>query len=162
MEGALSFEDFLNDLNEDSAWLEDVEVNPLPAEREFSFPDAPDAPDAPDDEVHEENAVNEAVTSLPEASGRVIPPPPPAQEYDSFDELFNSLQSYYRNNGAAIIKKSPGNKVNVNGTVIPTYYSIVCDRGASRASQSSGLRKSTTGKVNCPFKLTASASKKAN
>lgn len=166
MEGELSFEDFINDFEDDPAWLEDVEINRLPAVHKFNFPNAPG------DETCEEDATNEVIAglededeaagSLTEASGREIPLPPPAQEYDSFDELFISLQAYYRNNGAAIIKKSPGNKANVNGTVIPTYYSIVCDRGASRASQSSGTRKATTSKVNCPFKITASASKKAN
>lgn len=169
MERSLTFKDFLNEAGDDSTWLNGIRDSSQPAGDEAS---AASAPNDLGDEVPKENKAIaslgdikvefEAAASLAEERAREIPLPPPPQLYNSFNDLFNSLQAYYRNNGAAIVKKSPGNKAKVNGKLIPTYYSIVCDRGARRASQSSGVQKASTGKVNCPFKITASASKKAN
>lgn len=93
---------------------------------------------------------------------RPIPQPPPPQEFDSFEDLYNFLQSFYRDNGAALVKKNAGNYIEVDGRRFPTRYSLVCDRGASRPPRGEGVRKTATSKVDCQFKLTASATRKSN
>ncbi|KAK7420282.1 hypothetical protein QQZ08_010482 [Neonectria magnoliae] len=72
------------------------------------------------------------------------------------------IPSFHRENGAALVKKSSSKKKEVNGTMIPTYVVLICDRGGNRPSVSAGLRHSTTQKTDCPFKITAKASQKSN
>lgn len=87
---------------------------------------------------------------------------PVSVTYDSFEDLFSFLQSFYRDNGAALVKKSSAKKKEVNGEVIPTYITLICDRGGLRPSESTGLRQSSMHKTGCEFKITAKTSQKAN
>ncbi|KAL7894805.1 hypothetical protein HDV63DRAFT_406789 [Trichoderma sp. SZMC 28014] len=102
MEGLLTFTDFLNKVGDDSAWLNGIRDS-QPADDEVS---AAGALNDLGDKVLEEN---DAIASpevkfkaVAEERAREIPLLPPPQLYNSFNDLFNSLQAYYRNNGAAI------------------------------------------------------------
>ncbi|KKO96460.1 hypothetical protein THAR02_11439 [Trichoderma harzianum] len=156
MEGGISYvDDFLNDVTDSFPWSEGPADNSQGVSDDFNLPDAvgddPDLPDAVSDKLLHETTVDDEIVTIAsqnEGSGREIPLPPPSQEYDTFEELFNALQLFYRDHGAAIVKKSPGNKVKVNGEMIPTWYAIECDRGARRPPEGAGIRKTATEKVN--------------
>lgn len=90
-----------------------------------------------------------------------IPPLPPSPVFESFDQIYDYLQGFYRENGAALVKRSSGGKRMINGNFIPTHIILGCDRGRGRPSKSLGLRSSSTTKINCPFKVTAKTSLKA-
>ena len=96
--------------------------------------------------------------------GIEIPPLPPSQLYDSFQTLYNTVQSWAKTSGAAFIKKNPGNyrDLDGSGTRVPTYYVLQCDRGPGRPSRGTGLRQTSTTKNDCAYKITASATKKNN
>lgn len=106
--------------------------------------------------------MSDSAESLEQPEYSEIPPPPPSALYSSFEDLFSFLQTFHRKNGAALVKKSSSAKREVNGVMINTYVALVCDRGAARASAATGQRKSSTQKVNCPFSITATATKKSN
>ncbi|KAM4058145.1 hypothetical protein HRG_010910 [Hirsutella rhossiliensis] len=50
---------------------------------------------------------NEAQEALPSWQ---IRPLPPSQAYDSYDELYDFIQGFHRDNGAALIKRSSSEK----------------------------------------------------
>lgn len=89
-----------------------------------------------------------------------IPPLPPSPTFESFDELYEYLQRFCRENGAALVKSSSGGKRMINGKMISTHVILVCDRGRRRPSQATGLRSCSTTKNDCRFKVTAKTSKK--
>lgn len=91
-----------------------------------------------------------------------IPPPPPSAVYDSFDDLMAFLQGFHRENGAAVRKLKSASPREINGVKTPTYVILVCDRAGSIASTSTGIRKSSTQRTECPFKITATATKRSN
>ena len=86
-------------------------------------------------------------------------PLPPSILFDSLDDLVDAVQDHMRANGACVVKKSPTNYRDFSGTRKPTSISLLCDRGRSRPSESTGLRLTASRKRDCPFKLMASASK---
>jgi hypothetical protein len=81
-----------------------------------------------------------------------IPDPPPSPQFDSFNDLLSFLQDFYRNNGAALIKRS----------TCPSHVILGCDRGRIRPSESSGIRQTSTSKTGCLFKVIAKTNKKLN
>lgn len=91
-----------------------------------------------------------------------VPPLPPSVLYDSFDDLFNFLQAWARSNGVGFVKKAASNRREINGTKIPTYWLLLCDRGPARPSESRGHRQTSTQKVDCPVQISASATQKNN
>lgn len=103
----------------------------------------------------------EPLSSAATISTLQIAPLPPSSLYDSLDDLIEAVQQHQRSNGAAIVKKSPSNYRIFEGEIEarPSYYTLVCDRGCRRPSESTGLRKTSTQKRDCPFRLIASATK---
>ncbi|UNI23958.1 hypothetical protein JDV02_009745 [Purpureocillium takamizusanense] len=91
-----------------------------------------------------------------------IPLPPESGEYSTVNDLMAALNAFYATRGAAVVKKSASNYRVVNGVRIPTYYSVNCDRGPRRASASKGLRRASTLKLDCPFRIVAAATKASN
>lgn len=91
-----------------------------------------------------------------------IPPLPPSATFDSFNELYAFLQTFHRENGAAIVKRNSWGKRIVNGQAQVMNYILICDRGRSRASKSVGLRNASTQKIDCPVKITASMKESSN
>ncbi|CCE29047.1 uncharacterized protein CPUR_02738 [Claviceps purpurea 20.1] len=85
-----------------------------------------------------------------------IPDLPQSTQFDSFDDLYDFLQSFHRDNGAALTKDRTRKKAGVMTSCV-----FVCDRGSRRPSASAGLRNTTTQKIDCPFKIVASTSKRA-
>ncbi|KFA77851.1 hypothetical protein S40288_09761 [Stachybotrys chartarum IBT 40288] len=138
-----SFLDFQDDATEYAADTDDDDAG------DDAGDDAPDNIAARDEDTFDE--VFEGI----------IPPPPPSGQYSTLDELYETLHQFYKVNGAAIVKKSPSNYAWVNGIRQPTYCKFICDRGPVRVSQSVGLRKASTAKIDCPFQALASAPKKA-
>lgn len=98
----------------------------------------------------------------PDPGDTEIPPIPPSVMYNSFDDLFNFLQSWARANGAAFVKKSGSNRREFNGTKIATHWLLLCDRGGSRPSRGLGHRQTSTQKTDCPVRVCASATKRNN
>ena len=94
-----------------------------------------------------------------DVAGTPFPPLPPSPVFDTCNELFAFLHDFHINNGAAIVRASSGTKRNVDGILQPTWIKFKCDRGPQRESQSAGLRKTSTQKMDCPFTITASATK---
>ena len=94
--------------------------------------------------------------------GTPIPQLPLSLIFDTYDELFAFLRDFHINNGAAIVKASSGTQRDIDGTLQPTWIKFKCDRGPQRQSQSAGLRKSSTQKIDCPVTITASATKSSN
>ncbi|KAH7124277.1 hypothetical protein EDB81DRAFT_214764 [Dactylonectria macrodidyma] len=66
-----------------------------------------------------------------EISSREIPPPPESPNFHTFDELFNFLQDFYLNNGAALIKKAATKKRGIDGNPQLRYVTLACDRCAA-------------------------------
>ncbi|KAL3954621.1 hypothetical protein ACCO45_010184 [Purpureocillium lilacinum] len=87
------------------------------------------------------------------------PPAPESGEYPTINALMAALNAFYVTRGAAVVKKSASNYRIVNGVRMPTYYSVNCDRGPRRASSSKGLRRASTLKLDCPFRIVAAATK---
>lgn len=94
-----------------------------------------------------------------DAVGTLIPPLPRSPVFDTYNELFAFLHNFHINNGAAIVRASSGTKRCVDGILQPTWIKFKCDRGPHRESQSAGLRKTSTQKMDCPFTITASTTK---
>ena len=76
----------------------------------------------------------------------------------TLDELFQSVQDFAKLNGFAVVKKRAGNKHNN----VHTYCEFHCDRGESRPSEGAGIRNTSTRKIDCPWKMIASAGKRDN
>ncbi|EQL02832.1 hypothetical protein OCS_01448 [Ophiocordyceps sinensis CO18] len=119
-----------------------------------SFVPAPDEP-LPNEPLPDEPA-------LAPAYGREIPSLPPSPTFRTLDELYEFLQGWHRDNGAAIVKKSSNRKRAFNGQESPTHVVFACDRGPRRATASTGLRRTSTVKIDCPVKIVASTSEKAD
>lgn len=92
---------------------------------------------------------------------RRIEPLPPSNLYNSFEDLLEAIQHHQRTHGAAVIRRNAGNYRVFEGetTSRPSCYTLLCDRGHQRPSISTGLRRPTSHKRNCPFKIAAAASK---
>jgi len=88
------------------------------------------------------------------------PANPPAgyklfQFYDSLQEVEDDLRAFAKNAGFATLRLRSAN--NVDGK--PTYITLCCDRGNSRASIAKS-RKTSTAKLGCPWRATLSSLKK--
>ncbi|KAK1246768.1 hypothetical protein MKX08_000570 [Trichoderma sp. CBMAI-0020] len=137
----------LEEIDSEDAML-DLIVWPEPDEELYEF-DEETGPQGSRD-IEEVNRVAE------------IPPPPPSAVYDSFDDLMAFLQGFHRENGAAVRKLKSASPREINGVKTPTYVILVCDQAGSIASTSTGIRKSSTQRTECPFKITATATKRSN
>ncbi|KAG5963732.1 hypothetical protein E4U57_005934 [Claviceps arundinis] len=91
-----------------------------------------------------------------------VPPLPPSELYDSFDDLYNFLQAWARSNGVYFVKKSSSDPREINGTIIAARRLLLCDRGPGRPSQGRGLRRIPSQKEGCPIRITASVTKRNN
>ncbi|KAJ3453831.1 hypothetical protein MRS44_018463 [Fusarium solani] len=61
-----------------------------------------------------------------------IPSPLRSPNFHTFDDLFDFLQDFYRNNGAALIKKAATKKRDIDGTSRLRYVTLACDRCAAK------------------------------
>jgi hypothetical protein len=95
-------------------------------------------------------------------TGATIPQLPPSPLFDTYDDLFAFLRNFHLSNGAAIVKASSSSRRDIGGIIQPSYIVFKCDRGPRRTSQSSGLRKPSSQKLDCPVKVTAKATKSSN
>ncbi|KYK56418.1 hypothetical protein DCS_03418 [Drechmeria coniospora] len=93
---------------------------------------------------------------------RQIPNPPESIEYPTMSALLDGLNAFYRDHGAAVVKKSASNYRVFNGKKQPSYYSVHCDRGPKRPSSSKGARRASSTKLDCPFRIVAAATAKHN
>ncbi|KAL6697984.1 hypothetical protein J3F84DRAFT_346370 [Trichoderma pleuroticola] len=85
----------------------------------------------------------EAIAIPNKALDRDIPLPPSTQELDSFMRLYSTpLKSFYRDDGAALVRKSPNSKV------IAAWCSRMRNCGALHMED-------LEIRVDCPFKLTS-------
>jgi hypothetical protein len=100
-----------------------------------------------------EDAEGEAVNAQPQLE---IPLPPPSRQFKTYQELLDTLQTFFRNNGAALVTARSAKAKTVNGVRVPSIVSLICDRGKLRPPRGKGLRKTSTTKTGCPFKITAS------
>ncbi|KAF4587749.1 transposase [Ophiocordyceps camponoti-floridani] len=91
------------------------------------------------------------------ASVTKITLPPPSPLFDTFEELYNFLQGFHRDHGAAIIRCASRGRHDFNGQTGPTEISYRCDRGGKPITTSVGLRKSATKRTGCPYRVTAKA-----
>ncbi|KAK0766596.1 hypothetical protein N5P37_000321 [Trichoderma harzianum] len=79
-----------------------------------------------------------------------LQPPPTDKHFATSDEAFTALQAHARNEGFAMVKKRPS--CYEDGK--PRRYDIACVRGnGAYKPKSAGLRKSTTKRTGCPFKM---------
>ncbi|KAG6232689.1 hypothetical protein E4U26_004366 [Claviceps purpurea] len=91
-----------------------------------------------------------------------VPPLPPSELYDSFDDLFNFLQAWAQSNGVYFVKKSSSNPRVINGKKIAAHRLVLCDRGPGRPSTGRGLRRIPSQKAGCPVRITASVTMRNN
>ena len=125
-------------------------------------PDPPHlAPVAQPDAI-EHASISQLPGDVHEDVGTPIPQLPLSPVFDTYDELFAFLRDFHINNGAAIVKASSGTKRDMDGILQPTWIKFKCDRGPQRESQSAGLRKPSTQKIDCPVTITTSATKSSN
>jgi hypothetical protein len=101
----------------------------------------------------------DSAASIPIISAPEFQPLPPSAIFDSLDDLVASVQQHQRENGACVVRRNYANYRDFEGSKKPTYCQLLCDRGARRPIESTGLRNTASRKLNCPFKLTASATK---
>lgn len=89
------------------------------------------------------------------------PPPniPPSEGYSSFNELYDAVLAFGRNNGVGFTKRSMSKMIEINGTKQPTWGYLDCDRGYKRPSTATGIRKSRTRKTDCKYRLKITASR---
>ncbi|KAG5972107.1 hypothetical protein E4U56_006332 [Claviceps arundinis] len=92
-------------------------------------------------------------------TGEPIPDLPPSPQFATLDELLAFLHKWGTAQGVGFVKGSSSSKREINGQRQPAYYQIDCDRGHRRPSQSTGLRRPTTRRINCPFRIRASCRK---
>ncbi|QLI71639.1 uncharacterized protein G6M90_00g091220 [Metarhizium brunneum] len=92
------------------------------------------------------------------------PPPniPPSEGYSSFNELYDAVLAFGRNNGVGFTKRSMSKMIEINGTKQPTWGYLDCDRGYKRPSTATGIRKSRTRKTDCKYRLKITASRDDN
>ncbi|OAQ58186.2 transposase [Pochonia chlamydosporia 170] len=95
-------------------------------------------------------------------TGATIPQLPPSPLFDTYDGLFAFLRNFHLSNGSAIVKASSSSRRDIGGIIQPSYIVFKCDRGPRRTSQSSGLRKPSSQKLDCPVKVTAKATNSSN
>ncbi|KAG6109452.1 hypothetical protein E4U13_005828 [Claviceps humidiphila] len=62
----------------------------------------------------------------------------------------------------AFTKDSLSNYRMINGQLSATYVRIRCDRGSQRPSVATGVRRSSTRLIGCPFRVRASCTKRLN
>jgi hypothetical protein len=91
-----------------------------------------------------------------------FPNPPPSALYNSFNELFVFLQTFHRKNGLALRTERSSNPQVINRERVLTYRALICDRASSQASSSTGIQRSSTQRMGYPYKITASATRRAN
>lgn len=115
-----------------------------------------------EDDLPALSGVEEVIETAESAPAPQFPALPPSAMYNSFNDLMDFLQAFHRENGAAIRIKRSSNPREINGETIPTYYALLCDRAGSQTSTSVGIRRSSTQRVDCPYKITASATKRTN
>lgn len=77
---------------------------------------------------------------------------PPAA---TFQEIFDFVQAFAKDNGFAVVKMKPSNK----REGIYCRYELHCDRGHRRPQRGEGLRSTSTRKIDCPWKMIASATR---
>lgn len=108
--------------------------------------------------VYDAEAIQDtnAILDAPRAT---IPPLPPSPGFATYDEAYNFVQGFLRNNGAAVVKRSSSHKRDIDGIALATRIVFICDRGPQRASRSTGLRKPSTQKLDCSFRLLVTASR---
>ncbi|KAG5947477.1 hypothetical protein E4U59_001062 [Claviceps monticola] len=95
----------------------------------------------------------------PSFTGEPIPDLPPSPQFATLDELLAFLHKWGTDQGVGFVKGSSSSKREINGQRQSAYYQIECDRGHRRPSQSTGLRRPTTRRINCPFRIRASCRK---
>lgn len=107
-----------------------------------------------DSESQRDNVESNSDHSLQEP--KEIPPPPPSRQFETFEELFTFLQEFYRDNGAALVKKNTAKKRGRDGVLRLKYVKLACDRQKSHPSKSTGLRqRKSSKKPDCPFTIVA-------
>jgi hypothetical protein len=114
--------------------------------------------DSADDTLTPEGTEPTEDTTAPEGTEltETIPPPPPSNLFDSFDELMDFLQGFYRENGAALVRRSNGPKRKILGKELITHRSLGCDRGGViQPSVSRGIRNKPSIKLGCPVRIQA-------
>ena len=77
------------------------------------------------------SGVEEVIETAELAPEPVIPSPPLSGLYDSFDELLAFLQTFHRDNGAAIRILKSAIPREVYAKKKYTYYVLACDRAGS-------------------------------
>ena len=109
-----------------------------------SLPTAPAAAQgAAQGAAHDAEAIDEA-EAVHDALRATIPPLPPSPGFATYEEVYDFVQGFLRDNGAAVIKRSSSHKRDINGISLATRIDLMCDRGPQRASVSAGLRKTST------------------
>lgn len=79
-----------------------------------------------------------------------LAPPDFPEPFPTHEGAFSALQQWARDHGYAVSRHKPSNYANG----LPRRYEIVCAFGGTPyTSKSNGIRKSTTRKTNCPFKV---------
>ncbi|KAG6111801.1 hypothetical protein E4U14_002279 [Claviceps sp. LM454 group G7] len=129
---------------------------------DFESKEAPSSSAVEGEDVLDHTADTEVKASNEGNEVQEVPPLPPSELYDSFDDLFNFLQGWARSNGVAFVKKSASNLREINGTKIAAHRLLLCDRGPGRPSRSRGLRRIPSQKADCPIRITASVTMKNN
>ncbi|PHH75107.1 hypothetical protein CDD80_2627 [Ophiocordyceps camponoti-rufipedis] len=90
----------------------------------------------------------------------VPPPPPPSNLFATFEDLFAFLQGFFHAHGGALTKGKSGKKRDFGDRqLLPSFRDLMCNRGVRRESSSAGIRKATSRKLDCPFKIRAQAYK---
>ncbi|KAL7807507.1 hypothetical protein V8C44DRAFT_186290 [Trichoderma aethiopicum] len=88
-----------------------------------------------------------------------LEPPPTDKRFTTADEAFKALQAHARDQGYAVVKTRPSDYHNGK----PRRYDISCVCGNGKyKSEAAGLRKSTTKRTGCPFKMKMVQRKDAN
>ncbi|KAF7555571.1 hypothetical protein G7Z17_g2029 [Cylindrodendrum hubeiense] len=79
-----------------------------------------------------------------------LAPPNFVDPFPTHEGAFTALQHWARDHGYAVTRHRPSNYANG----VPRRYEIVCAFGGTPyTSKSNGIRKSSTRKTNCPFKV---------
>ena len=102
--------------------------------------------------------------AAPATAAREIPPLPPSEFYETFDDLYAFLQRWAIANGMAFVKKSASNYRDLgdgNGKVL-TYRPLLYDRGPSRPPRGTGQRNTATQKLDYQYKVIVTATARNN
>ena len=84
------------------------------------------------------------------ATTGISPIPQIDDSYESLEALIDALNAWGRSNGVGFAKKRTSNYKDGK----PTYATLYCDRGFTRASQAK-LRDTSTAKTDCPWSAVA-------